>query len=189
MIIAISSVTKECSVYASNGEKETYIHDENTDMVITLPILAEKAIRTVGGDIDTVIVSDGPGYFTGTRIGLSFAKGLAVGRMNNICILNSLDVLAFKSGRKGEISVLLKARKGVYHFRRYNNNGDLPAALTEQQMINESDVISYVHDTIVIGEGIKYLPASVLDSIQYENIFYPDAKHMYSMYRAEGMDR
>lgn len=186
MIISISSVTRECSVYAVSNHKDIYLHEENTDMVISLPVMADRAVKSIGTMPKTVIVSDGPGYYTGTRIGLSFAKGLIMGDMDRMHTVNSLDVLAYKTERQCEISVLLKARKEVYHFRRYLRRNGMAEPVTEELLIDEEDVIYHVRDSLVIGEGLKYLPADILNSVEYENIFYPDAKHMYLMFIKSG---
>lgn len=186
MIISISSVTMECSVYGVSDDRDTYLNEENTDMIVSLPVMADRAIKELGIIPKSVIVSDGPGYYTGTRIGLSFAKGLLMGDIDRMHTVNSLDVLAYKTERQCEISVLLKARREVYHFRRYMRKRGIIEPITEQLLIDEGDVVYHVRDSLVIGEGLKYLSADILNSIEYENIFYPDAKHMYLMLSKSG---
>jgi tRNA threonylcarbamoyladenosine biosynthesis protein TsaB len=98
-ILAIESATSTCSValwrdgrvLAERSERTTSSHAS------TLPALLE-AVLTAAGEKpargNCVAVSIGPGSFTGLRIGLSFAKGLAVSARLVIVGVPTLDAYA-----------------------------------------------------------------------------------------------
>lgn len=71
-------------------------------------------------DLDTIHVGLGPGSYTGLRVGLATAKGLALAlgaRVRGEC---SLEVLAFEALAPGEeASVAIDARAGAYYYARY----------------------------------------------------------------------
>jgi tRNA threonylcarbamoyladenosine biosynthesis protein TsaB len=66
------------------------------------------------GDLDGIIVVNGPGSFTGVRVGVSAAKGLAQGRNIPVVALSRLDVLS----RKSKVpSAALDAHRGEVYLR------------------------------------------------------------------------
>jgi N6-L-threonylcarbamoyladenine synthase len=86
-----------------------------THLVPAITRLLESADLTIR-DIDAVVVGRGPGSFTGVRIGVSAAKGIAQGLGMPLYGVNTLDAIAERSaGRVGLIGVLGDAmRKEVY---------------------------------------------------------------------------
>jgi tRNA threonylcarbamoyladenosine biosynthesis protein TsaB len=66
------------------------------------------------GDLDGIIVVNGPGSFTGVRVGVSAAKGLAQGGEIPVVALSRLDVLS----RKSKVpSAALDAHRGEVYLR------------------------------------------------------------------------
>lgn len=68
------------------------------------------------GDLGVVAVVNGPGSFTGLRVGVSFAKGLAMGNRARLLPLSTLDAMACSiTLESGTASPMLDARrKQVY---------------------------------------------------------------------------
>jgi tRNA threonylcarbamoyladenosine biosynthesis protein TsaB len=66
------------------------------------------------GDLDGIIAVNGPGSFTGVRVGLSAVKGLAEGREIPVIALSRLEVLSRKSGVP---SAALDAHRGEVYLR------------------------------------------------------------------------
>ena len=97
--------------------------------------------------LEAIVVTDGPGSYTGLRIGLTIAKVL--GSLANVKVytLSSLQVLA---GLEENIHVLLDARaKRVYyaHYQEGNVNGE-ERILTIETLSNQIRVTDQV-----IGDG------------------------------------
>ncbi len=84
-------------------------HTENL-MVEIETILAKAKISAI--DLELIVVSKGPGSFTGLRIGMSAAKGLAFGVGAPLVSVPSLDVWALGKGFfHGAVLPVLDARK------------------------------------------------------------------------------
>lgn len=77
--------------------------------------LVDEALTAAGmslRDIDLIAVSIGPGSFTGLRIGLSMAKGFALGRNLPVIGVPTLEALALAAGpRPHRLWTVLDARK------------------------------------------------------------------------------
>jgi tRNA threonylcarbamoyladenosine biosynthesis protein TsaB len=97
-------------VLAEATHREAHSHAD------TLPTLVERVLTDAGctiEDLDGLAVSIGPGSFTGLRIGLAFAKGIAFAGRLPIAPVPTLEALAWVAGAApGEtICAALDARK------------------------------------------------------------------------------
>jgi len=72
-------------------------------------------------DIRMVAVSHGPGAFTGIRVGLAAAAGVAEGLGVPLWGRSSLDSRAARAGRDGEVLAMLDARKGRVYAALYRD--------------------------------------------------------------------
>jgi tRNA threonylcarbamoyladenosine biosynthesis protein TsaB len=82
--------------------------------------LAPMTAEVLGGagllpaDLDRVAVTVGPGSFTGLRVGLAFAKGLALA-LDRPCVgIGTLEALALGAGTSFAASVIDARREHVY---------------------------------------------------------------------------
>ena len=99
LILNIETATKTCSVnLARKGSvleireitSENYIHGEK------LHILIDKLFESAKipmSDLDAVAVSSGPGSFTGLRIGVSAAKGIAFALEIPLISMGAIDIM------------------------------------------------------------------------------------------------
>ena len=89
----------------------------------TLPRLVERVLADAGERLvpgDAVAVTIGPGSFTGLRIGLSFAKGLAFASGLRIVGVPTLDALALAAPSwAGTLCAALDARKQEIYAALY----------------------------------------------------------------------
>jgi tRNA threonylcarbamoyladenosine biosynthesis protein TsaB len=76
-------------------------------------------------DVEYVSVSNGPGSFTGLRIGLAIAKGICFSTGAKLICISSLDVLANKSQFDRDFAVLIPANTKLneYYYCTYNKSG------------------------------------------------------------------
>jgi tRNA threonylcarbamoyladenosine biosynthesis protein TsaB len=79
------------------GQIELAGRTYSATLVSAVAELLESA-RAKLDDLDGIIVINGPGSFTGVRVGVSAVKGLAEGRELPVVALSRLEVLSRKSG-------------------------------------------------------------------------------------------
>lgn len=73
-------------------------------------------------DLSRVAVTTGPGSFTGLRIGLSAARGLALAL--DIPVIGVPSLLAISLSNAGPVAVLLDARRGEAYFQLFPDDAE-----------------------------------------------------------------
>ena len=118
MLIAIDTATQFASLALHDGHRlrgEYTWEAPRRHTVELLPRLA-SALEQVGlgaGNLSSVAVTRGPGSFTGLRVGLAVAKGLALARSLPLVGIPTLDVLAAAQGRdQRPLCTVLQAGRG-----------------------------------------------------------------------------
>jgi tRNA threonylcarbamoyladenosine biosynthesis protein TsaB len=91
-------------------------HRESRAHAASLPGLVERVLADAGrrlDDVEAVAVSIGPGSFTGLRVGLAFAKGLAFAGGLPVVPVPTLEALAWvaEAARGETVCAALDARK------------------------------------------------------------------------------
>lgn len=88
-----------------------------------LPLMAFEALEAAGvkvRDLDRVGVVVGPGGFAGVRVGVAFARGLALGTKLKTVGVTSLEALAVGAGAPGGlIAAAIDARRGQVYAALY----------------------------------------------------------------------
>jgi tRNA threonylcarbamoyladenosine biosynthesis protein TsaB len=103
-----------------------------------------RAALATGGydlkDVELLVFGRGPGTFTGLRIGLGTAKGLALAFGTKLVGLSSLEALALSAGVDGLVAPLIDARRGelyaaLYDVRRDGDDRPRAALLAAEQVV------------------------------------------------------
>jgi tRNA threonylcarbamoyladenosine biosynthesis protein TsaB len=106
--------------------------------------------------LDRIAVTVGPGSFTGLRVGLAFAKGLATA-LNIPCIgIGTLDALA--EGRSGPRIAAVDAKKDQVYWRAFDGDSPLTApAVDGVNLVDEAVGKLFGVPPLLIGTGAPLL--------------------------------
>lgn len=107
-------------------------------------------------DIAGIGVSLGPGSFTGLRIGMATAKGLAAATGKPLFGISSLDSLAAKCSTSRLICAVVDARKKEIYTAFYRCNSDgLAERISEMSVVAPERLCAAITETVVmIGDGV-----------------------------------
>lgn len=75
-------------------------------------------------DIDKIIVVNGPGSFTGIRVGITIAKTYAWGLKKDITTITSLEAMAISSSFIGYKVPMIDARRGYVYSAIFDENNN-----------------------------------------------------------------
>lgn len=105
------------------------IYNEKLDTDLSsrvFPVMQELFIKTNVNpkDIDTIFVANGPGSFTGIRIGVTIAKTYAWALNKKIIPFSSLELMATTDFTEDYIVPIIDARRECVYAGIYNGNLD-----------------------------------------------------------------
>ncbi len=151
-VLGIETSSGICSAALADGEKikdeislnEGLVHSEK---LLTLVDKLLKRNRVSIGGLDGIAVSTGPGSFTGIRVGVSAARGLAQGLKAPLAGISSLDGLAYNAlGTKkvdgGIICPVINALRGEVFTAVYRRVKGGIRRLTEYSLIEMDSLLN-----------------------------------------------
>lgn len=145
-VVEDGKLLSECFVNCGLTHSETLL-----PMIDSALTMAGKDI----GDIDLIAVSDGPGSFTGLRIGVGTVKGLAIGAGKKVLGVSPLKALCFNvPNAKGEIAAIMDARRGQVYCGIYKwDKGNLIEIRGADAMPLDELLQNAVEGTTFVGDG------------------------------------
>lgn len=157
-----SSSTATCAIVSEDKILgEINLNDKKEHSVILMDLIDSLLNRCNLSidDIDAFAVSEGPGSFTGLRIGMATIKGLAFG-LNKPCVsISTLDVLAYNLIHfNGLIAPIMDALRGNVYSNIYKNVNENLEAISEGACISIEELIETLkeknEDVIFLGDGL-----------------------------------
>ncbi len=185
-ILNIETATKNCSVsLAKNGAtllckqmaEEGYSHAEKLHVFIDA-VLKESTIDFKG--LDAIAVSQGPGSYTGLRIGVSAAKGLCFALDIPLIAVDTLAVLAAQVTKKdGIIIPMIDARRMEVYSAVFNSN-QIKISEVKAEIITEESYQENNETIYIVGDCQEKCKTVLTKSnfVFLEHIIYPSASEM-----------
>ena len=195
MILCLETATDLCSVALCdrNGVISLRESNESKSHATLLTVFIEEMLKETGigvSDLDAVAVSKGPGSYTGLRIGVSVARGLAYSTSIPLIAPGTTLSMLFGilSGPEGLpkdkdtlYCPMLDARRMEIYYTIYDSEGKTVKPISAE-IITEATFgdIPVGHEIIIFGEGAaKCIDVIRRPNIRYAGNFKISAAHMH----------
>jgi tRNA threonylcarbamoyladenosine biosynthesis protein TsaB len=164
-VLAIETATVRCSAAVVSGERtlaerSLSIPRAHSEKLLTLVGEALSASGLTLDRVDAVCVSIGPGSFTGLRIGLSVAKGLAFASSRPLIAVPTLEAIAWNAGRSGGapayILPVIDARREDVYCALYHYDGSHVSERAGARAVGLPEIAGLIGDAapvVVAGDG------------------------------------
>jgi tRNA threonylcarbamoyladenosine biosynthesis protein TsaB len=194
-ILCVDTSTEACSVAVLKQAVNEHVifdsfmfapREHTTKILPTVESILTEAGLSVN-DLDIIAYGRGPGSFTGVRIGISIAQGLAFGiekPMVGVSTLQAMAQQAHKTNQVSDVYAAIDARMGEVYFAHYQLVDDLMTLVEEEIVIKPGDLLALeltvVEHSGLVGSGWKAYP-ELLDYFKSSTLLdveFPSSKYM-----------
>jgi tRNA threonylcarbamoyl adenosine modification protein YeaZ len=154
MILALDTSTAACTaaLFDESGDciarRDEVIGRGHAERLV--PMIAEML---EGRSADRILVGVGPGSFTGIRVGIAAAHGLAIGWGAELAGMSSLALLAAGTGGS-EVAVAVQGGHGELFVQEFDASGE---PVTELRNLPPAAAAAETKAALVIGSGARQL--------------------------------
>ena len=192
-LLAIETATEACSVALVHGEtvvaRTELAPRRHAERVLPMAdeVLAEAGIGKHA--LDAIAVGRGPGAFTGVRLAISLAQGMAMALGLPVVTVSSLAALALEAPEDdAAILAVIDARMGEIYAASYrrDGNGGLVALDNERVCTAESLVLPEAAAWRVVGTGWATYAEALSRRLgvaprSADGACYPQARHVATL--------
>ncbi|MGB0165429.1 MAG: tRNA (adenosine(37)-N6)-threonylcarbamoyltransferase complex dimerization subunit type 1 TsaB [Luteibaculum sp.] len=190
LLLAIETSTKVCSVALfkkqeciaiKESDDQEYDHAEKLHVFIS-EVLQQAAV--LPKDLSAILVSEGPGSYTGLRIGVAAAKGFAFALNIPLIAINPLEAmvemylnrLPNKTDSAEQILPMLDARRREVFTQSFSMHGEAESKI-EAKILEENSAI-FSKPVLAIGPGAEKFREEFKAPAQLVSGIYPSARFM-----------
>lgn len=165
-ILAIDTATEACAVGLSAAGKN-FTRFELTPRRHTECVLpwSDKLLAQAGihkSALDAIAVGVGPGAFTGVRLAVSLAQGMALALALPIVPVSTLACIAQAQQHDGPIAVLMDARMGECYVGFYQKTNGVVSAIAPEQLLKPEQInLPFAGDWIGVGSALSSYAAQL----------------------------
>lgn len=152
-VLSLDSATESATCAVLDDSRllgEITINNEKQHSVILMSLINDllERLKLDITDIDGFVISEGPGSFTGLRIGASIIKGLSMGTGKPFTAVSTLDGLAYNMAfTSGITCAILDALRGNVYTSGYKYSHDNLITISEKEIIPLEDLLKRLADT------------------------------------------
>jgi tRNA threonylcarbamoyladenosine biosynthesis protein TsaB len=156
MILAFDTSTAACTVALFDGSgaciarKDELIGRGHSERLV--PMLAELLD---GRTAARIIVGVGPGSFTGIRVGIAAAHGLAIGWDAELLGMSSLALLAVGAAQEGEVAAAVIGGHGELFVQQFDAMTAKP--VSDLRNLGPAEAAAIMTAALVVGSGARQL--------------------------------
>ena len=194
ILLAIDTATECCSaalwVDGKMYHKQTVKPRLHAELI--LPFIDEllKQANLLKADIQGIVVGQGPGAFTGVRIGVGVAQGIALALNIPVLAVSNLKTLAFtayqklNTDKKLNILVATDARMNEVYSAKYTIQGSIITPLSDEKVskaidVDLSKIDAYIGSGFAVYPELQSFSQSIIMS--FETNVFSQAKNMLLM--------
>ena len=154
LILNIETATNVCSVTLAKGKqiianKISYEEKSHSELLTVFIEQIVKEQKISLKDLDAVSVSKGPGSYTGLRIGVSTAKGIAYGIDKPLIAISTLQTMAYQ----------------VIFEQKIEDKNTLFCPMIDARRMEVYNAFYNLK-----GEQVREIKAEIIDEISYKDI-------------------
>ncbi|HEY2356566.1 MAG TPA: tRNA (adenosine(37)-N6)-threonylcarbamoyltransferase complex dimerization subunit type 1 TsaB [Phenylobacterium sp.] len=162
MVLGLDTCLSSCSVAVLDGERvlghalEVMARGHQERLApMAQGVMAETGLSF--GQLDRIAVTVGPGSFTGLRVGIAFAKGLALALGRPAVGIGTLEALAAEA--EGLVFPAIDARRGQLYLQAFEDGRALmaPDALAAETAVARVAELSQGRPFTLVGSGAPLL--------------------------------
>lgn len=179
MLLAIDTATRLLSLAVHDGHTllaEQTLQAPNNHTEILAPAI-DDIVHNAGAslsDLTAIAVVNGPGSYTGVRIGVAIAKGLATARALPVVGVTTLDVLAAGQPQyAGTLIAVVRAGRGRVIAGRYRWNYARWVPRGEMRLLKWQELYETIDGRVTIAGEVNETARDLLSQMQDTN---PDLK-------------
>ena len=198
-LLALETSTTACSVALSiNGkiiaQRQT---DQPNSHAQTLTVFIDEVMKESGlayQSLDAIAVSEGPGSYTGLRIGVSSAKGLCYALSKPLIAISTLQTMCLQVQRLNATLIspqtllvpMIDARRMEVYSAIYNSKSEIMRAV-EAEIITEEAYSTLLNENHILffGNGAEKCTETIIHpNAQYIHNIVPLASDMLTLAEA-----
>ena len=182
MILSIDSSAVTASAALTDGEKvikSEFVNAGLTHSETLMPMIKRVTREIDLSELDAIAITAGPGSFTGVRIGVASAKGLAF-KNNTPCIsVSTLEAIAYNFiDENCIVCVVMDARRMQFYNAVFEIKDGACKRLCSDRAISIEDLredLKRFERVIIAGDGARLC----FDNIDLENVCLADEERIY----------
>jgi len=178
-VLGLDTSTSIASLALIEGGKVAAVLERPvTSHGAALPGAVDELLRAAGlsiGGLGAIAVGTGPGSFTGLRIGISYAKGIAMASGCALVGVPGFDAMASAARERNNIEtgrlicVVMDARKGEVYTALYRVVADGLEKLSEESVVALEHLASRItEDVMFVGDERAKDAAALVESRGFE---------------------
>ena len=206
MILSIETATDICSVSFQDASGE--VHEKritrkgsHSEYLFTFVRELMKEHNFKLAELHALLVSNGPGSYTGLRIAASAVKGLLFGTDVKVFAANTLAGFAFGAktaiqSAKQEtlrdtpnIHAVINARRSHLYYQKFTLLQNALQAQCEASVLEIEEIEKNLQqDDIIIGTGTERLKNALTEKCSVFGLDHVSANHLIKLYQSKNAD-
>lgn len=135
-----------------------------------VPLIAQTMARAgrAYADLDLIVVTVGPGSFTGVRVGIATARGLALALdlpVQGVCTLDALAATWAARGGMGAVAALIDSRREDIFGALYHDPSHIPMVPDRMVILTPDQACAAFADVPCVGDGVALMGGAAVNGI------------------------